>query len=123
MLSRHLRRRILFIGATNRTDLLDEALLRPGRFGDLILSIPRPDREAARAIFRCHLDPGVRFWTDGRNIPGTEMIEQFAEAALARLFRDADPADAVAELLLAGGQRRPVYAPELLSGGSHRQPG
>jgi proteasome-associated ATPase len=116
VLSRHLRRRILFIGATNRTDLLDEALLRPGRFGDLILSISRPDREAARAIFRCHLDPGVKFWTDGQVIAGTEMVEHCAEAALARLFRDADPADALAELVLAGGQRRPVYGPEVLSG-------
>jgi len=114
--ARQLRSRILFIGATNRTDLLDEALLRPGRFGDLILSIPRPDRAAAQAIFRCHLDPGVRFWTDGQVIAGTDMVEQCAEAALARLFADADPADALAELVLAGGQRRPVYAPEVLSG-------
>jgi proteasome-associated ATPase len=116
ILARHLRSKILFIGATNRTDLLDEALLRPGRFGDLILPIPRPDREAARAIFRCHLDPGVRFWTNGQVIPGSTMVEQCAEAALARLFVDADPADALAELVLAGGQRRPVYAPEILSG-------
>ncbi len=114
--ARHLRSRILFVGATNRTDLLDEALLRPGRFGDLILAIPRPDRGAAEAIFRCHLEPGVRFWTDGQVIAGTEMVEQCAEAALARLFADADPADALAELVLAGGQRQPVYAPEVISG-------
>jgi len=114
--ARRERRQILFIGATNRTDLLDEALLRPGRFGDLILQVPRPGREAARAIFRCHLAPEVRFHTNGELVPPAEMVERCADAALARLFADADPADALAELVLAGGQRRLVYAPEVLSG-------
>jgi proteasome-associated ATPase len=112
------RRRILFIGATNRTDLLDEALIRPGRFGDLILNVPRPGPDAARAIFRCHLSPQVRFAADGdaSALPADEMVERCADAALARLFADADPADALAELVLAGGQRRQVYGPEVLSG-------
>jgi proteasome-associated ATPase len=114
--ARRERRRMLFIGTTNRTDLLDEALLRPGRFGDLIVQIPRPGREAARAIFRCHLGPGVRFWTDGVVVPPAEMVDRCTEAALARLFADADPADALAELVMAGGQRRAVFAPEVLSG-------
>jgi proteasome-associated ATPase len=112
------RRRILFIGATNRVDLLDEALIRPGRFGDLILNIPRPGREAARAIIRCHLSPQVRFATngDGKAPPGAEMVDRCADAALARLFADANPTDALAELVLAGGQRRLVYGPDVLSG-------
>jgi proteasome-associated ATPase len=114
--ARQQRRRILFIGATNRTDLLDEALLRPGRFGDLILQVPRPGREAARAIFRCHLAPEVRFHTNGDLVPPAEMVERCADAALGRLFADADPVDALAELVLAGGQRRLVYASEVLSG-------
>jgi len=44
---------VKIIGATNRPDILDEALLRPGRF-DRIIEIPLPSVEARRAIFRIH---------------------------------------------------------------------
>lgn len=40
----------ILIGATNRPELLDPALMRAGRLGDLILEIPRPTREAAKEI-------------------------------------------------------------------------
>ncbi len=45
---------VLILGATNRPDLLDAALLRPGRF-DLQLTIPLPDRTAREAIARIAL--------------------------------------------------------------------
>ena len=44
---------VKIIGATNRPDILDEALLRPGRF-DRIIEIPIPNFEARTAIFRIH---------------------------------------------------------------------
>ncbi|MEK6851863.1 MAG: proteasome-activating nucleotidase, partial [Candidatus Thermoplasmatota archaeon] len=44
---------VKIIGATNRPDILDEALLRPGRF-DRIIEIPLPNFEARRAILRIH---------------------------------------------------------------------
>ncbi|HEV8595959.1 MAG TPA: proteasome-activating nucleotidase [Thermoplasmata archaeon] len=44
---------VKIIGATNRPDILDEALLRPGRF-DRIIEIPVPSFEARRQIFRIH---------------------------------------------------------------------
>lgn len=46
-------RRVVVIGATNRPDLLDPALLRPGRFDELIY-VPVPDEKARLAIFRVH---------------------------------------------------------------------
>ncbi|MFW5927573.1 MAG: proteasome-activating nucleotidase [Thermoplasmatota archaeon] len=54
---------IKVMGATNRPELLDRALLRPGRF-DRIIHIPKPDDEARKAIFRIHMrnmniDPNV----------------------------------------------------------------
>ena len=44
---------VIVIGATNRPDIIDEALLRPGRF-DRILEVPIPDREARKQIFQVH---------------------------------------------------------------------
>jgi transitional endoplasmic reticulum ATPase len=45
---------VLILGATNRPDILDPALLRPGRF-DLLLEIPLPDLDGRREIFRIGL--------------------------------------------------------------------
>jgi transitional endoplasmic reticulum ATPase len=44
---------VVVIGATNRPDIIDEALLRPGRF-DRILEVPAPDREARKHIIQIH---------------------------------------------------------------------
>ncbi len=44
---------VKIIGATNRPDILDEALLRPGRF-DRIIEIPIPNYEARSEIFKIH---------------------------------------------------------------------
>jgi proteasome regulatory subunit len=44
---------VKIIGATNRVDILDPALLRPGRF-DRMIEFPIPDDEARKAIFKIH---------------------------------------------------------------------
>ncbi len=44
---------VVVIGATNRPDIIDEALLRPGRF-DRIVEAPIPDKEARKQIFQIH---------------------------------------------------------------------
>ena len=44
---------VKIVGATNRPDILDEALLRPGRF-DRIIEIPIPNFEARNEIFKIH---------------------------------------------------------------------
>ena len=44
---------VKIIGATNRVDILDPALLRPGRF-DRMINFPIPDERAREAIFRIH---------------------------------------------------------------------
>ena len=43
----------MVIGATNRPDILDEALVRPGRF-DRIIEVPIPDQDARKQIFLIH---------------------------------------------------------------------
>jgi transitional endoplasmic reticulum ATPase len=47
------RRGVIVVGATNRPELIDPAVLRSGRF-DLVLELPLPDREARRAILSIH---------------------------------------------------------------------
>ena len=44
---------VVILAATNRLDIVDPALLRPGRF-DMCIELPRPDEEARRTIFRIH---------------------------------------------------------------------
>ena len=56
---------ILIMAATNRKDVLDAALLRPGRF-DRLINVPLPDRESRKAIFKVHsqnkqLAPSINF--------------------------------------------------------------
>ena len=48
------RGNIKFIAATNRIDILDPALLRPGRF-DRIVEFPLPDKKARESILRIHM--------------------------------------------------------------------
>jgi len=60
---------VKIIGATNRPDILDEALLRPGRF-DRIITIPIPNYDARVEIFRIH--------TRNMNIANDVNIEDLA---------------------------------------------
>jgi len=46
---------VVVIGATNRLDIVDPALLRPGRF-DRLLEVPVPDLDARKEILKIHLD-------------------------------------------------------------------
>jgi ATP-dependent 26S proteasome regulatory subunit len=45
---------VVFLAATNRPDLVDPALLRPGRLGDVIVMVPRPDKVAGAQILTKH---------------------------------------------------------------------
>ena len=48
------REGVIVLAATNRPDMIDPALLRPGRF-DLSVELQYPDEEERRAIFAVHL--------------------------------------------------------------------
>lgn len=56
-------RNIMIIGATNRPDLIDPALMRPGRL-DIKIEVARPDRKATREIFAQHLSCALPFDCD-----------------------------------------------------------
>lgn len=63
---------VIVIGASNREELVDPAILRPGRF-DLKIKINRPDKDAAKAIFSKYLTPDLPLAT---GTTGTGDAEQ-----------------------------------------------
>ncbi len=95
---------IIIMAATNRPDILDPALLRPGRF-DRQIVVDRPDREGRKAILTVHakgkpLAPGVDLGTLAAQTPG------FTGADLANLVNEA--------ALLAARRRKRVIEMEEL---------
>lgn len=104
------RGNILVVAATNRRDALDPALLRPGRLGDLILDIPRPDRAAALEVFARHLHQCLPY-----SDPGAEARGTLIESAVSRIYAPSGLGE-LAMLTLRDGSRRPVVAADLVSG-------
>ena len=86
---------VVVIGATNRPDMLDTAILRPGRF-DRILLVDVPSKESTRKIFEIHskntpLDKSVKVDEILRKIEGfvgADVESLVREAAIAALRRD-----------------------------------
>ncbi len=95
---------VILIAATNRPDVLDPALLRPGRF-DRHVTVPMPDLRGREEILKVHskivkLGPSVDFTVIARRTPG------FVGADLANLINEA--------ALLAARRNKPyVELPEL----------
>jgi AFG3 family protein len=78
---------IIILAATNRPDVLDTALLRPGRF-DRQISIDRPDIKGREAIFKVHLQP-IKV---SENLDILKLAEQtpgFAGADIANVCNEA----------------------------------
>ncbi len=78
---------VVVIGATNRPDIIDPALLRPGRFDELIM-VPVPELESRKKIFEVHLQKVPL--AEDVNIP--ELVgrtEQYTGADIAALVRKA----------------------------------
>jgi cell division protease FtsH len=117
---------IVLLGATNRPEILDQALLRAGRF-DRQVVVDRPDRAGREAILEVHarkvrLGPGVRLADVAAITPGfsgAELANVVNEAAIVATRRGADAVtaadfDAAVERIVAGLARtsRPLDARE-----------
>ena len=94
---------VIFVGATNRADLLDPALLRPGRF-DRRVTVRKPDASARAAALRIHtrngvpLEAGLDLDTLAATLvgfSGAEVANCVNEAALAAVRRGATEVGAV----------------------------
>ena len=87
---------VKIIAATNRPDILDDALLRPGRF-DRIIEIPIPEEESRHAILSLHLSnmntKGVRLKAVARattGFSGAELKATCVEAGMIAIRSDRD---------------------------------
>ncbi len=91
---------VIILAATNRPDVLDSALLRPGRF-DRQISIDKPDIVGREAIFKVHLkpiklDPGLdpkKIAAQTPGFAGAEIANVCNEAALIAARRDKKAVD------------------------------
>jgi cell division protease FtsH len=109
---------VILIAATNRPDVLDPALLRPGRF-DRQIVVDRPDLEGRKAILRVHgrdkpLASGVDLDVVARRTPGftgADLANVVNEAALLSARRGFEVIgnpqfDEAIERVIAGPERR-----------------
>jgi cell division protease FtsH len=91
------RKGVIILAATNRPEILDPALLRPGRFDRQVL-VDRPDLHGREAILQLHakhvrLDPGVDLRTIAQRTPGfvgADLANVVNEAALLAARKDKD---------------------------------
>ena len=108
------RGNILVVAATNRREALDPALLRPGRLGDVVLEIPRPNSSAARAILERHF-PSFAPYTSDVGAGSADARREVIDAAISRLYAP-NGAGEIASLMFRDGTRRAVQARDLISG-------
>ena len=109
---------VILIAASNRPDILDPALLRPGRF-DRQIVVDRPDLEGRKAILAVHakgkpLEPNVRLDVLARRTPGftgADLANLMNEAALLAARRGLElighaELEAAIDRVLAGPERK-----------------
>jgi proteasome-associated ATPase len=108
---------VIVIGASNREDLIDPAILRPGRL-DVKIKIERPNQEAARDIFRIYLGSGTPLDADELAGAGGEidvMVESMIESVVADMYSTSD-ANRFLEVTYANGDKEVLYFKDFASG-------
>ena len=100
-------RNVIVIGATNREDLIDPAILRPGRL-DVKIKIERPTAAAARQIF-------ARYLTDEIPIAAGEHVPAMIATTVAEMYRD-DEANQFLEVTYQNGDKEILYYKDFASG-------
>lgn len=98
---------VIIIGATNREDLIDPAILRPGRL-DVKIRIDRPDLNAARQIL-------LRYLNDQLPIDSQHTIAEIADLVATAIFADNDE-NRFLEVTYQNGDKDDLYFKDFLSG-------
>jgi proteasome-associated ATPase len=106
----------IVIGASNREDLIDPAILRPGRL-DVKIKIERPGPEAARAIFNRYLTPELPIHaseTDGA-VHRDDAIAKMVDRAVDFMYRT-DDGTRFLEVTYQNGDKEVLYFRDFSSG-------
>jgi proteasome-associated ATPase len=108
---------VVVIGASNREDLIDPAILRPGRL-DVKIKINRPEPEAAREIFGIYLSTNTPLDSAGLAAHGGDRaayIKEMIEVTVANMYSEGDE-NRFLEVTYAGGDREVLYFKDFASG-------
>jgi proteasome-associated ATPase len=111
-------RDVIVIGASNREDLIDPAILRPGRL-DVKIKIERPDEEAAAQIFSRYLTADLPI--DAKEVErlgggdAAKSVQAMIEDTVAEMYR-ADDENKFLEVTYQNGDKEVLYYRDFASG-------
>ena len=110
-------RDVIVIGASNRQDLLDPAVLRPGRL-DIKIKIDRPSLEGAKDIFAIYLTPDLPFSdeTHQRFNGDTDAISKHFVTEAANVMYAMTDENRFIEVTYARGERETLFFKDFVSG-------
>jgi proteasome-associated ATPase len=108
---------VIVIGASNREDMIDPAILRPGRL-DVKIKIERPDAEAARDIFSKYITESLPLHADdlsehGGSRPAT--VQAMIQHAVERMYAETEE-NRFLEVTYANGDKEVLYFKDFNSG-------
>jgi proteasome-associated ATPase len=108
---------VIVIGASNREDMIDPAILRPGRL-DVKIKIERPDAEGARDILTKYLSADVPIHPDevrGAGGHESKAVERMIEITTERMYADSEE-NRFLEVTYASGDKEVLYFKDFNSG-------
>ena len=108
---------VIVIGASNRQDLIDPAVLRPGRL-DLKIKVNRPDANAAREIFTKYLTSDLPFHQNAQERYGSDpakIVDGMISDTIDRMYTTNEE-NKFLEVTYAKGEREIFYFKDFASG-------
>ena len=108
---------VIVIGASNREDMIDPAILRPGRL-DVKIKIERPDAESARDILSKYLTPDLPLHAEDLLEHGndaTATVNAMVQRAVERMYTESDE-NRFLEVTYANGDKEILYFKDFNSG-------
>ena len=108
---------VIVIGASNREDMIDPAILRPGRL-DVKIKIARPDAQAAQEIFSKYLVPDLPIHNDDIAAHGgdrTAACLSMIERTVEMIYAESEE-NRFLEVTYAGGDKEILYFKDFNSG-------